>query len=132
MAANRTTVSVFGHAYNFRAQQNAFVFLVEKFLHIEPDLFTDPKSAHVCTGARGDIRFARSSVGMIQPVRLANGWFAELCLSNAQKVCILDDLARCSGVKRPTDWDWRTESRERPDDPIDVDALFRELDALIE
>jgi hypothetical protein len=129
MSANRTTVTLFGQPWEFPSQQDAFVWVVEKFLRMKADLFTDPKSAHICRGARGDLRFARSTAGMIQPAPLANEWFAELCLSNPQKVGILDDLARCVGLKRPTDWDWRAESRRTPDDPLDVDTLFRELDA---
>ena len=66
---------------------------------------------------------------MHQPKRLANGWWAELCLSNDQKVRILDNVAQYVGLKRGRDWQWHAENRPTKEF-IDVDALFAELDRM--
>jgi hypothetical protein len=123
-------VLLLGERKRFPTQQDAFLGLVEKFLRIKPDLFTDPKTApYVCSGRDGAVLFAPSAWQMNQPKRLVNGWFAETCLNNDQKVSILDNLAQYVGLKRHRDWDWQASNRPTKGF-IDTDALFAELDNL--
>jgi hypothetical protein len=51
--SDRTTVTLFGRRKNFRSQKEAFIWLIEKWLRMKPDLFTDPKTRHVCYGPGG-------------------------------------------------------------------------------
>jgi len=127
-----TIIMVRGKYMQFPSERDAYLFLVKMFIRIKPDIFTDPNSAHVCKGRQGTIYFAPSRHDIQhQPERVANNWWANLCLSNDQKVCMLDKLAQCVGWKRgkDKDWDWRAEHRETREF-IDVDALFAELDRM--
>jgi hypothetical protein len=119
-----------GERKELPSEQDAYVWLIEKFLRLKPGLFTDPKSAsYVCKGARGADHFATSPSNLNQPTRLANGWWAELCLSNDQKVRILDDVVQYTGLKRGRDWEWQAENRPTKEF-IDTDTLFAELDKI--
>jgi hypothetical protein len=121
--ATPTTVMCLGERKSLPAEQDAYVWLIEKFLRIKPDLFADPKSApYVCKGGRGAAYFATCGSNMNQPMRLANGWGAELCLSNDQKVRILDNVAQYAGLKRGRDWEWQAENIPTREF-IDVEAL---------
>jgi hypothetical protein len=112
--------------FQFSSQRAAYLRAVEVFLIVNPDLFADPKSAHVRMGRDGAILFAKTRHGMHQGRLLANGWYAETCLSNDQKVRILDSLAQRSGLKRGVDWNWEAENTSNPEF-IDVDALLARL-----
>ena len=128
--ATPTTVMFRGEHKRFPSEQAAYVWLIEQFLHTKLDLLIDPTSApYVCKGVRGSDLFAPSGYKMNQPKRLANGWCAELCLSNDQKVRILDNIAQYAGFKRGTDWEWQADGRTTREF-IDVDELFAELHRL--
>ena len=125
-----TTVMFRGQTKVLPSEQDAYIWLVEKFLRNKPDLFTAPESAkYVCKGRQGADYFATSDVRMHQPTRLANGWYAELCLSNNGKVSILDNLAQYAGVKRGTDWEWQAHNRLTKE-YIDTDAALAELERM--
>lgn len=112
--------------FPFPSEKDAYVRAVDIFLTICPALFTDPTSSHVCEGRDKAILFLPAPDDMHQPAPLQNGWYAETCLSNDQKVKILDMLAQHADLKRGTDWDWQAEntpSREF----IDVNTLLAKL-----
>lgn len=106
------------------------MWLIEQFLRVNPNLFTAPESApYLCNGRQGADYFVSTCMRMNQPKRLANSWYAELCLSNDQKVRILDNVAQYAGLKRGRDWDWQAERRPTREF-IDTDALLAELDRI--
>jgi hypothetical protein len=128
--ATPTTVMFRGERKTLPSEQDAYIFLIEKFLRIKPHLFTDRTSGpYICKGREGADHFAPFGSNMHQPKRLASRWWAETCLSNNQKVCILDNVAQFAGLKRGRDWEWQAEGRTTRAF-IDVDALFAELDQM--
>jgi hypothetical protein len=63
---------------------------------------------------------------MNQPGRLPNGWWAERCLSNDDKVRILDKVAAYADLKRGTDWEWQAQGQPTRES-IDTDQLLAKL-----
>ncbi|MGH8201308.1 MAG: hypothetical protein ACREVO_13265 [Steroidobacteraceae bacterium] len=121
-----TILTLFGIKHRCRSEKDAYVRALIEFITRKPNLFTDPKFTLYSRGARGAQLFARSPTPLNDPVRLTNGWYASVCLNNAQKVSILDSLARCAGWKRGRDWDWQAENRPTPEF-IDTEALKAKL-----
>jgi hypothetical protein len=126
--ATPTAVIFRGERKVLPSEQDAYVWLIDQFLRYTPDLFTNPKSGpHLCKGRRGADLFAGSNQKMNQPGKLANGWWAELCLSNDQKVRILDAVAQYADLKRGTDWEWQAQGQPTRKF-IDTDELLAGLD----
>ena len=123
-----TTVRFLGQCNVLPSQQDAFLWWIEKLLRVKPDIFTNSASAYACNGRRGGVYFALDRVKIRnKPGRLSNGVYVELCLSNNQKVYILDKLAQYAGLKRGRDWDWQAQYRPTRRF-IDVSALFDDLE----
>ena len=122
-----TTLMLFGKRYRLPSEKSAYLRTLEAFLTMTADLLTDPKSGPcICNGRDGAPLFAPTSDYMHQPARIAKGWYAETCLSNDQKVRILDTLAQYASLKRGTDWDWQAENRPTREF-IDTAALLAKL-----
>jgi hypothetical protein len=123
----KTTVTLRYQRIPCRSEKEAYRWTIEAFLSDKPGLFTDPKSGpSICTGGNGRPLFASSRNGMIDPVRLSNGFYAETNLNEGEKVQILDKLGQYAGWKLGRDWHWQAENRP-PIPIIDTDALLAKL-----
>lgn len=109
--------------HRFPSEKAAYLWLVEQFLRVRPELLNDP---YVPTQRIGRPLLSWSPIDTSDQVKLKIGVYVQMNLSNRQKVRYLDDLAQCAGLKRGRDWDWQAESQPTPE-YIDGEALLAEL-----
>jgi hypothetical protein len=115
-----------GMERRFPTAIDAYIWLVERFIGLRPEVFTDIKwktTGYVAVGQRRSeghaIRnyFARSPAKLFRQsphlagdlnnyCELSNGWYANKNLSNAQKFDILCRFGWVVGLKWGGDWDW--------------------------
>ena len=124
-----TTATFRETAMEFFSEQEAYVWMIEKFLNCEPKLFknTALNLKYLCHGARGAIYFSRSKLELRKPYLISNGWYVELNLRNTQKIRNLGKLANAARLKYKIDWKWSA-LNQRTKAPIDVDMLLAELE----
>jgi len=114
-----------GMERHFGTAIEAYIWLVERFIEVRPEVFTDIKwetTGYVAVGQRRSeghaIRnyFAKSPTKLFREsphladnpnnyCRLANAWYANKNLSNAQKFDILCRFGWVVGLTWRTDWD---------------------------
>jgi hypothetical protein len=119
-------VAVFkGQKQSFDTAKDGYVWLLEKFMAIRPELFLGPSSDTVYL-AIGKSRnyFAKRPHALFRAsphladnpgnfARLSNGWFANLNLSNDQKFDILCRFSAVTGLEYETDWTWQISGATR-------------------
>ena len=106
---------------HFPTTKDAFVWLVERFISVKPEIFSNPgqETIHVAVGHARNY-FARSAEKLFKAsphladdpnyyVRLSNGWFLNVNLSNPQKFDILARFARVAGLEYPENWNLEVE-----------------------
>ena len=123
-----TTAIFKGTEIAFVSEQDAYCWMIKRFLNYKPQLLTDTASnfKHLCFGARGATYFSQSKADIRKPHQLTNGWYVEMNLSNTQKICNLIKIANAAGLVYETDWKWDVLNR-RTKAPIDVEALLAEI-----
>lgn len=126
-----TTATFREVAMEFLSEQDAYVWMIERFLSHDPQLFTHTASnlRYLCHGTRGATYFSQSAVELRTPHSLLNGWYVELNLGNTQKVRNLGKLALAGKLKYGIDWKWHALNR-RTRAPIDVESLLAEIEQI--
>ncbi len=127
--ATPTTATFGGTRKEFLSEQEAYVWMLTRFISQQPQLFSGTAShlKYICSGVRGAIYFSRLPQELRKPHALRNGWHAELNLGNSQKIRNLGKLASAIHLKYGVDWKWDALNRHT-NAPIDVEALLAELD----
>lgn len=135
--ARPTVLSFRGEEREFPSQKQAYIWLVERFIAHNPRPFVDLdwRTVYIVKGPR-ILYFARSLRALFKQSprlandknkhhRLTNGWYAQLYLSENQKVEILERLGAVAHLKMGVDWDWNGRGLS----PVHVDAneLLEEL-----
>lgn len=140
----------------FSTARDAYIWLVERFIGLRPEVFTDIKwgtTGYVAVGQRhnerGAIRnyFARSPKKLFRKsphlaensnnfAQLTNGWYANTNLSNVQKFDILCRFGWVVGLKGGADWDWEVldpseQLADRKERTKLAEKAFEELNALL-
>ena len=125
-----TTATFRGTAKEFFSEQDAYVWMLDRFISCEPQLFTQaaPDLKYLCHGARGATYFSQSKAEPRKPHPLSNGWYVELNLGNTQKILNLGKLASAARLKYGVDWKWDA-LNQRTRVPIDVEAILAELES---
>lgn len=103
---------------SFSTSRDAYLWLIERFVSAKPSVFDDPSkdTIYLALGKKRNY-FGRNLKKMFHGTphlaenpsnyaRLANGWFANLNLNNAQKFDILMRFAALAGMEYPSQWDW--------------------------
>jgi len=127
----RTTVKFQDQTNVLNTEWEAYVWLLNEFLRNKGDFFIAKGAEinYVCSGGRNAPQFAPSRFRMNQPKQLSNGWYAETCLNERQKINNLYKLAQSIGLSSESDYEWTADGR-----PVvqqkDVATLFKELDEL--
>ena len=138
--ASPTVVSFQGEKRDFPSQKQAYIWLVERFIAYNPKPFVDLdwETVYIVKGPL-ILYFAKSLRALFKQNpslasekskhhRLTNGWYAQLYLSENQKVEILDRLGSVAHLHLGVDWDWN--GRGQAPDRLDADELLRELEGL--
>ncbi len=145
-----------GTTKRFSTAKEAYIWLAERFIGVRPEVFTDIKwetTGYVAIGHRRSeghaIRnyFARSPGKLFREsphlaedsnnyFQLANGWYANTNLSNAQKFDILCRFGWVVGLKGGSEWDWEVldpseQLADRKERTKLAEKAFEELDALL-
>src|SRR5438477_8051553 len=113
-----TDVAFLGQRRHFSTAKEAYVWLIERFLHHYPKPFVeiDWETVFIAKGPR-TLFFAKSLKKLFAAAphladdpnkyhRLTNGWFAKLVLSNKQKLELLLKFASLAALQFGKDWDW--------------------------
>ncbi|HEY4697481.1 MAG TPA: hypothetical protein VIH29_05675 [Gallionella sp.] len=124
---SRTTIARFrGKAQEFDSARGAYIWLVERFAEVNPEIFTDVRwetTGYVGVGKRrgpdGAARnyFARTPAKLFRKSpaladtqsnyhRLSNGWYVNLNLNTRENFEILCRFSAVSGLAHDIDWDW--------------------------
>ena len=118
----KPTISYFlDERQRFPTSKAAYLWLIEKFIATKPDVFDNPSKDTIYL-ALGTTRnyFSRSLEKMFHGaphlakdhnnyVRLSNGWYANVNLSNSEKFDILTKFAVIAGMEYKTQWDWKVD-----------------------
>ena len=120
-----TTATFLGATANCGSEQDAYIWVIEKVLKCAPKLSGD-LIAEACRGKTGKEYFSTSSAKLISYQRLSNGWFAELTISNNQKVKIVEILTQMVGLTHDQ-WGWQATNRQT-NLPPDGNAMLKELE----
>lgn len=142
-------VAVFrGYERSFDTAKEGYIWLIEKFIAVRPELFSDPSSETLYL-ALGKSRnyFGRNPNALFKGsphlaeihtnhVHLRNGWFANVNLNNAQKFDILLRFAALTRVEYPTEWEWKVSGAtellaDNQRAMVEAKRLFDELFALV-
>lgn len=154
--AAETVARYKGTEKRFPSAIDAYIWLVERFIGMKPEVFTDIKwetTGYVAVGQRKSeghaIRnyFARSPGKLFHESPhladnpnnycvLQNGWYANKNLSNAQKFDILCRFGWVVRLKWETDWDWEVldpseQLSDRKERTKVAEKALGELDALL-
>lgn len=132
-----TAVSFRGEHREFPSQKQAYIWLVERFIANNPKPFVDLdwETVYIVKGPR-ILYFAKSLRALFKHNprladdkrkhhRLTNGWYAQLYLSENQKLEILERLSAVAQLKMGVEWDWN--GRGQAPGRLDADELLREL-----
>jgi hypothetical protein len=116
--AKPTIVRFLGKEQYFSTSKDAYLWLIERFVSAKPSVFDDPSkdTIYLALGKKRNY-FGRSLKKMFHGTPnladnpsnyalIANGWFANINLNNAQKFDILMRFAALAGMEYPTQWDW--------------------------
>jgi hypothetical protein len=143
--SRRTIVQLHGQEHTFETARAAYIWLIERFVAANPELFTDLRwetTGYVAVGRRkgpdGAARnyFARHPIKLFRRTpaladnpnnfhRLTNGWYVNLNLNTRENFEILCRFAAVSNLTHGQDWDWEVND---PTDPLN-DARRRVLQA---
>jgi len=117
--STRNTAKFRGLEHSFDTAKEGYIWLIEQFIAVRPELFTDPSSETLYL-ALGKARnyFGKSPEALFKGsphladnetnyARLANGWFVNVNINNAQKFEILLRLAALTRAEYPTEWEWK-------------------------
>ena len=109
----------------------AYVWLLNQFLKDKGDFFIAKGAEinYICSGGRNAPQFAPARIHMNQPKPLSNGWYAETCLNEGQKIDNLYKLSQAIGLSSERDYEWQADSRPTVKHK-DVATLLKELDDL--
>lgn len=154
--ATETIATFRSTAKHFPTAKEAYVWLVNCFIGVKPEVFTNIRwetTGYVAVGQRrnseGAIRnyFARNPQKLFYKspwlaenhnnyVRLQNGWYANSNLSNAEKFDILVRFGWVVELKCGHDWDWEVLDpseglRDRQERIALGERLSAELDSLL-
>jgi hypothetical protein len=127
----RTVVRFRNTTNDCATEAEAYVWLLNQFLKDKGNFFIQ-KSADLKAyydGERGAALFSPTGVCMNRPVRLDNGWYAETCLNEDQKIGCLYLLAQTIGISSETDYQWQADGRQKRI-LSDVSTLLREIENL--
>lgn len=126
-----------GVRHHFPSEKDAYVWLMERFTHHyrKPFEQIDWETAFVAKGVR-TLYFAKSLKGLFKTspdlaadktkyLRLSNGWYAKLVLSEKQKVELLRKFATVAQLRMGVDWDWNRRAADCPE--VSADDLLREM-----
>lgn len=107
-----------GDEHEFPASKDAYIWLLEKFIGVKPDLFLSPtfETDFIAVGHAQDY-FGRDPQSMFHKSphlaedhnkyhQLTNGWYANLVLSNERKLDILCRFAAVAKLDWQLDWYW--------------------------
>ena len=135
--ASPTVVSPQGKKRDFPSQKQAYIWLVERFIAHNPKPFIDLdwETVYIVKGPR-ILYFAKSLRALFKHNprladdkrkhhRLTNGWYAQLYLSENQKVEILERLGGVAQFRVGVDWDWN--GRGLSPAHVDANELLEEL-----
>lgn len=113
-----TRVAFRGEERVFDTAKAAYLWLLEKFVAMNPDLLTTPDWRHAFIAEGRQRRyFAQSPKDLFDGsphladdatmyAQLSNGWFVNLNIGNDQKLGILAKVAAVSEFKIDVDWAW--------------------------
>lgn len=138
--AQPTTVEFKGRCEDFPSQKEAFIWLLERFIHYYPDPFTKPgrETVRIAKGPRS-LYFARSPQRLFSKGHehlaanhsawhlLSNGWYVKLVLNEPTKFEKLQEYASLASLRLGVDWDWRVEGRPAIRVVVDTDELLRQF-----
>ncbi len=139
----------------FPTAKEAYVWLVDRFTGVRPDVFTDVRwdtTGYIAIGRHRNEKgrpsrnyFARSAEQLFRDspwlatnqsnyAKLQNGWFVNVNLNNREKFDILCRFGWVVGLKGGRDWDWEvSEPSEGLEDRKErialAEKLFAELEA---
>jgi hypothetical protein len=105
--------------------------MLDHYLDDKGDFFaTQPNTIRAyLAGTQGAVLFSPSRNPLNQPESLRNGWFAETCLNEHQKVGNLYLLAQALGISWERDVEWQAQGRPTIQHR-DVETLLAELKKL--
>ncbi len=153
---SRATIARFrDKEQEFDSARGAYIWLVERFAEVNPEIFTDVRwetTGYVGVGKRrgpdGAARnyFARTPAKLFRKSpaladtqsnyhRLSNGWYVNLNLNTRENFEILCRFSAVSGLVHDIDWDWEVfdpteqlhESRRRVQLAAELDKEINEL-----
>jgi hypothetical protein len=126
-----TVVSFRDVTKSFRTEWEAYIWMVDRFLKDKGNFFVTQKAdvKHVLKGGNGAVLFAPVSQGMNDPKGLSNGWYAETCLNEGQKIASLFLIAQSIGISSERDYHWEAQGRPTPVQR-DTDTMLKELENL--
>ena len=117
--ANPTIASFRGTVKHFVSAKEAYVWMLNRFFEAKPDVFADDSldSLSMPTGSKR-LYFERTPQALFaHNPRLAedsnlycclvNGWYADVNLSNKQKLKNLVKFAKVANLERRRDWEWQ-------------------------
>ena len=132
-----TDAMFLGETHHFPSEKEAYVWLMERFVHHYPRLFEtiDWATTFVAVGTR-TIYFARSLKNLFATspalaedptkyCRMSNGWYAKLVLSEKQKVELLYKFGTVAGLMMGRHWDWNGRAAASPQ--LTADELLEQL-----
>lgn len=116
-------IAVFkGEECTFESAKEGYIWLVEKFISVRPDLFSNPNqdTMYLAVG-RGTNYFAGSPQQLFSTnphladdknhyYQLKNGRYANVVLSNSTKFIVLVRFSVVTNMEYSTDWDWRLDN----------------------
>lgn len=119
--AKPTTSSFLNDRQRFPTSKAAYLWLIEKFMAVKPDIFDHPSknTIFIALGTRRNY-FGRSLDKMFHGTphlakdhnnyaRLSNGWYANVNLSNSEKFDILSRFAAIAAMEYETQWGWNVD-----------------------
>lgn len=136
-----TDVEFRGRKEHHATEKEAYVWLLERFIERYPKPFVelDWETVFVAIGPRAAY-FAKSVERLFGAhhqhlaadrnnwVRLSNGWYAKLVLSEVQKLALLLKFGGVAGLLFGVDWDWNGRGRANPQQS--ADDILREMETL--
>jgi hypothetical protein len=120
-----TIVMFCAKRYRFSSEKAAYLWLMENFLRVRPDLLSDPA---IPKQRNGRPLLSLSPIDTPDQAKLPIGMYVQTNLSNQQKVRSLDSVAQRVGLKRGRDWEWHAHHQPTPR-YIDGDALLAQFEA---
>jgi hypothetical protein len=144
-AGAKPTVATFrGKKRSFPAEKGAYIWLVEHFIRVKPEVFSEPSEDTVALASGRDRNYFACSPEALFPdsphlaltrsnyAQLPNGWFANVNLSGKQSLEVLLRFGRLAKLEYGTDWQWEVldPSEELADRQVALRRPRRGLDEL--